>query len=127
MLANEGRVKASPRQIFQLPHGLDAALADQAAVGRHARRQFQRVFQARDERPQIAIVDADEPGLARQHARQVLPVVQLHQGLHPQRGGVDHQPRKLRGAQDLGDEQDGVGAGEARFHKLIAVENKVLP
>src|SRR5262249_57207160 len=61
-LADEHRPHAAALQPQDVVPRADAALAYQAAPSRQLRRQFQRVPQPRDERPQVAVVDADQPG-----------------------------------------------------------------
>ena len=57
--ADEDGADAGPLQAKHVGAAADAALADQAAIGRQPRGQVQRVLQPRDEGAQVAVVDAD--------------------------------------------------------------------
>ena len=46
--------------------------------------------------------------------------------LHPQFADLRQQRGQCIARQDFGDEQDGIRAGDARFEKLVRVENKVF-
>ena len=46
---------------------------------------------------------------------------------YAERTGVGQESAQLRVGQHLGDEQHGVGAGEAGFDELVAVEDEVFP
>ena len=75
---------------------------------------------------QIAVVDADETCAAVEHARQIGAIVQFDEGLQPQFVGLAQQARQRGRIENLGDQQDGVGAGGSGFEQLIAVEKEVL-
>jgi arabinofuranan 3-O-arabinosyltransferase len=78
------------------------------------------------ERPQVAIVDADQPGAALQDARQLLGVVKLDERIHAQRASLGKQSRQVAIAEDLGNQEDCIGAGHAGLQELIAIEDEVL-
>jgi len=54
------------------------------------------VFQPGDERAQVAVVDADEPGATVEYARQVLGIVQFDHGLHAEGARLLQQAWQFR-------------------------------
>ncbi len=106
--------------------GADAALRDQTAIRRQRAGQIDCVIEARDERAQVAIVDADDLRPRIEHARQVLAVVQLDQRLHAQLVDLSQQRRQLLPVQNLRDQEHRIRPGHTRLDDLIPIDDEVL-
>ena len=79
-----------------------------------------------DEPRQVAVVDPDEVGARVEDAGEVGRVVELDQGRHAERPGARQERRELGVVEDLGDQEDRVGAGEAGLDDLVLVDEEVL-
>ena len=80
----------------------------------------------RREVPEVPAVDADDLRAARDRARDLLRVVRLHKGLHPERPREAEEVRECRVVQHRRDQQNGVRARGARGGHLVARRDEVL-
>ncbi len=106
--------------------GPDAALGDEDDVGGDLVAEADRQVEVGDEPVQVAVVDADEVGPRGQDAGQVARVVELDQGGHPPPPRQGQERRQLRIVEDLGDQEDGIGAGHPGLDDLVLVDQEVL-
>ena len=125
--AHEHRLNAGRFQQRHVGIRADPALADDRHARGDAGPQFEGLLQSRDESAQIAVVDADDRGTRIEDAREMLRIVEFHEDIQPHSDGFAVQPREFVTRQDFGDEQDGVGPGDAGFEQLIAFEDEFLP
>ncbi len=104
----------------------DAALADDDAVFRHARRESFGRRQRRLEGFEVAIVDADEAAIEAQRAVQLRRVVHLDDGIHaPVLGGAGEIGRE-RIVHFSHDDEDAIRAPGPRLDHLVGVDHEVL-
>lgn len=74
----------------------------------------------------VAVVDPDDLGSDLQRPRELLSVVHFDKGLHAPRDRVGVELRELLVREHRDDEEDRVGAVDARFVDLVGVRDKVL-
>ena len=78
------------------------------------------------ERPQVAVVEPDEPGVRRERALELPLVVGLDERLEPDlERPVDEAREALRRMED-GEQQDEVGAGRAEVRQLDRLDDELL-
>ena len=96
-------------------------------AGGISRRSADRVLQIDFEGPQVAVVDADQPGPRRQHAGKIGRLVEFHQRRHAQRHDRLVQRAKLPVVEAFGDQQHGVGPGRPGLDHLVGIDDEILP
>ena len=69
----------------------------------YQRSQFERAIQTRDERSQIAIVDADDLSAAIEDARELIRIVEFDEDVQPDLHRVSVELRQFLSRQNLGD------------------------
>ena len=75
---------------------------------------------------QVAVIDADDLCSSCNGCSDLLSVVGLHQGRHPQLGAQVDQLGQLRWGENVNYQKVGVGADGAGFVHLVGVEQEVL-
>ena len=78
------------------------------------------------ERAQIAVVQADEPGIGGQNGVELTLVVDFDQRLEAELAGQAGEPSQLLGRQDAGQEQDDVGTRRPQNGQLAFVDDELL-
>ncbi len=106
--------------------GEEPALAHDDGAGWNQRQQLQRRLDPRLERAEITVVDAEDARAEGQRRLQLGRRVALDQGAQPDPLGRLKKVTQLRRLEDRHDEQDRVGAGDARFPQLVLGQREVL-
>ncbi len=84
------------------------------------------VIDVRDERAQVAIVDADKSRIQGEDAVEIPGVIEFDEGGHPVGEDRFVQIREFRAGEAFGDEQNGIGSGRAGFDDLVLIEDEIL-
>jgi len=105
----------------------DAALADDRDGIRNQRSEFERAIQTRDERAQIAVVDADDGRTAIEDARQLIGIMQFDEHIQTEGHRFAMEFREFAPRQNLRDEQHSIGPGRAGFEELVPLQDELLP
>src|SRR5688572_31514493 len=104
----------------------DATLRDDDAFRRNAREQRERCVEARLERTQVAVVDAEERRLQLQRALELLGVVHLNQHRHAQAMCERLELAELRIIEAGDDEKNAIGAKRACLVHLVGIDDEVF-
>ncbi len=78
------------------------------------------------QRLEIAVVDADQPGLQAQRPLELGAIMHLDEYVHPQRPGEARQLPRPAVLERGHDQEHAVGAERAAFDHLIGLEDEVL-
>ena len=115
-----------PRQAVEVGMGEDAALGDDDAVRRHARREALGRGKRRGEALEVAVVDADERRVEAQRPVELGLVMHLGENVHAESARCLGQAPCGRIVNGGENDEDAIGAERARLDHLIGIEHKVL-
>lgn len=124
--ADEHGVDARGSQSGDVGGGANAAFRDEWDGTRDALVQADGVIEVRDERAQVAIVDADKSRIQSEDAVEIPGVVEFDEGGHAVGEDRFVQIREFRAGEAFGDEQNGIGSGRAGFDDLVLIEDEIL-
>ena len=104
----------------------DAGLGDDEAIVRDERAEADRPFRIDVERPKVAVVQPDDPGVGRERALELFLVVRLDKWLEADlQGTVDEAGEALR-RMEHSKEQDEIRAGRAKMRQLDRLDDELL-
>ena len=133
MLTHQDDADPVLAETLQIGGGPDARFADDDARVVQQLDHPEGVREIGLHRVEVPVVDSQQ-GIARVRKPDVTPdpqdavhIVGLDQGGHAQTLGQDHEIEHLAFVQDVGDQQDGVGARRPRLPDLVLVDDEVLP
>ena len=106
--------------------GFQAAFADDCSIGRDQPGELFGGGDVGDQGLEIAVVDADQPGLEPQRAIEFGRVVRLDQHVHAEPHGNRFEFRGLGVGQHRHDQQHAIGAHRPAFVDLPGVEHEIL-
>ena len=105
----------------------DPGLGDDEPVVRHELAEPARAVGVHLERPQVAVVDADQAGVGVDREPQLALVVGLHERLEPERQRpLDEVAQAALARMQDREQQDGVRAGEPQRLELARVDDELL-
>ena len=107
----------------RVPH---AGLRDRQAVARDQLAQPHGLLRVHLERPEVAVVDPDEPGVRAQRRLDLPRVVRLHQRLEAEVPCLRRQPGEPRRRMEHREEQDEIGPGSPEEVELPGIDDEVL-
>ncbi len=124
--ADEEVVDAGVAQAGDVVGSFDAALGDDRAAGRDQGGQALGDREVGAQRAEVAVVDADQGGVAPQRAVELGFVVYLDEDFEAQRAGLGGELGQLSAGESGGDEKDAVRTCEAGFDDLVGIQDEVL-
>ena len=75
---------------------------------------------------QVSIIDADQVGASGEYAREIGGVVEFDEGGHTEGSGLLQEADEGGIVEDFGDQEDGIGTGEAGFDDLVVVDQEIF-
>ena len=125
-LADERRVEAQRPPAGDRGRVADARFGDDEAIVRHELAQAHRPLGVDRQRPQVAVVEADQAGTGRERPLELPLVVRLDERLQPKvQGGSDQAPEARRRV-EAGQQQDEVRPGRPQQGQLARIDDELL-
>ena len=125
-LAYQERPVAQPPEPLHVVRALEPAFADRDDRRRNAGDQRFRGGGADFERPQIAVVDADDPGAGVERNLELGGVMDLDEHVELERGRMIVQHFQFDRPERADDQQHRVGSGRFRLQQLVFRDDEVL-
>ena len=104
----------------------DARFGDDETIVRHLVAEAPGAIDVHLERPEVAVVQPDEPGVRRERAIELAGVVDLDERLEADLEGTVHEPRQAPGGMEDREQEDQVRAGGAEDRQLDLLDHEVL-
>ena len=125
-LADESAVEAEGAPPGDRGRFANAGFGDDEAIVRHEPAQARRPLQVHLERPQIAVVEADEPGPGRERALELAFVMGLDERFEADLERTIDESSQSSGRMEHRQQQHEVRAGCAKHRQLARVDDEVL-
>jgi hypothetical protein len=122
--AHENSTDTFGPQALDVRIGADATFTDEQDVIGNLLLDTKRMFQRRNEGPQVAVVNSKQFRARGQHAWNIFKVVQFDECVHAKTLSVPVQVVQLHIIQALGNQQHTVRTSDTRFGDLIAINHE---